>query len=207
LLGFSLVIRFRLSQLKRPSTGLIRLFNLQRRHCHWIERRQFEPISEATYHAWSKLHGWKTVSISPKEDTESNRAHILISNRNTVKAKGRDRTARIQKDFFGKQKMNILSRGLVANTEINSQGTAATTGKNIGVADISLAHARQKIQLPKGSENIWIPEPYSYSSGTSSSPRIGTTRTRKDTHSAKSNSKAKILKYLDQNERKICRNL
>lgn len=111
--------------------------------------------------------------------------------RNAAKAKGRDRTTRLQKDFFGKQRMSLMAKGLSGNVENFDDRM-----ERLGPQDISLAHAQRRVQdhSQKSYPRSWIPEPSHI--GSSSSP------TQSHRSSGKRKYKSKVLRTLDLNERK-----
>ncbi|KAH6909207.1 hypothetical protein BKA70DRAFT_1277791 [Coprinopsis sp. MPI-PUGE-AT-0042] len=126
--------------------------------------------------------------------------------RNAAKAKGRDRTTRLQKDFFGKQKMNLMAKGLSGNAENFANGR-----EKVGIQDISLAHAQQRIQdHGQGQEQplrSWIPEPSHIGSSSSPARNVLVSRSRSRTSGDKGKNKAKVLQTLDLNEPIALRNL
>jgi len=75
---------------------------------------------------------------------------MLIYDRNAAKARTRDAIGRLQKGFFSRRRLEMLSKGLVGQGRETALST--NTGKDFEnkppVAAINLAHAKRNIQLP-----------------------------------------------------------
>ncbi|KAF9448654.1 hypothetical protein P691DRAFT_800434 [Macrolepiota fuliginosa MF-IS2] len=76
-------------------------------------------------------------------------ANYTGGRRNAAKARSRDKTGRIQKDFFGRRRLNILSKGL----GVLPRSEEIVTGwSNCSVAardSIELGHARKTILIQR----------------------------------------------------------
>ncbi|KAF6759871.1 hypothetical protein DFP72DRAFT_1166707 [Ephemerocybe angulata] len=123
--------------------------------------------------------------------------------RNAIRFKGKDRDERLQKTFFGKQRLQLLSKGLLSSGIVTDRRGQSEAKTGAGIADISFAHARQKIPVDGAGSSTqerqtmsWIPEPTQVGKGLYSSPlkRFGA-------HiSAPGKARAKILQALDVSE-------
>jgi hypothetical protein len=124
--------------------------------------------------------------------------------RNAAKARSKDTTGRAQKDFFGRQRLNILSKGLIAN----SRGLDVPAGKRQSegsMFDIGLAHAKCNPLTPEVHQHSFIPSPVYVS------PCAPKFKSKSFTHYASSSStgsnrssSSKVLDALDMSERESC---
>lgn len=114
-----------------------------------------------------------------------------------MKTRSKDIVGRQQKGFFGRQRLDLLSKGLCAS---NATGIPkiATLISNSGAEDIDLAHARQKIPVDDVISRSYIPSPIRVSPSTPRSRK----RTRKEAHISSSGTRhSKALEALDTLER------
>ena len=117
---------------------------------------------------------------------------ILIRSRNAAKTRTKDATTRTQKGFFGRQRLDILARGLASN-----QSRVQCARKDDIRPSIDLAHAKRDAPS-KGSQNVPVtPQKRSYiNKGTDSS---GVATDYSD--SGRQSSSSKVLTILDTTER------
>ena len=114
-----------------------------------------------------------------------------------MKIRSRDTVGRQQKGFFGRQRLDLLSKGLCASNaaEIPKIATFLSSG---GAENIDLAHARQKIPVDDVMLRSYIPSPIRVSPSTPRSHK----RTRKEAHTSSSGTRhSKALEVLDTLER------
>ena len=99
-----------------------------------------------------QLHGRQAVRFVTAIHIKS----MLIHDRNAAKARTRDAVGRLQKGFFGRRRLEMLSKGLVSQGREKPLSTS--TRKNfeykLPIAIIDLAHAKRNIQLPLGEKLI-----------------------------------------------------
>ncbi|XP_006459041.1 hypothetical protein AGABI2DRAFT_116000 [Agaricus bisporus var. bisporus H97] len=79
-------------------------------------------------------------------------ANYMGGRRNAAKARSRDKTGRIQKDFFGRRRLNILSKGLAAaprSREVVTGGSVLATH-----APIELGHAKKATVIQEESVSV-----------------------------------------------------
>lgn len=111
--------------------------------------------------------------------------------RNFARARAKDGIGRTQKGFFGRQRLDILSKGLAAN--ITQGGNDLASNKTLkSRAEISLAHARNLLSDDGLHDASFIPGPYNVSS---SSPRAR--KYRKTSHQGPESSGTRTSKLLD----------
>ena len=114
-----------------------------------------------------------------------------------MKTRSKDTVGRQQKGFFGRQRLDLLSKGLCASnaTEIPKITTFLSSK---GAESIDLAHARQKIPVDDIISRSYIPSPIRVSPSTPRSHK----RTRKEAHTSSSGTRhSKALEALDTSER------
>jgi len=111
-----------------------------------------------------------------------------------MKARSKDTVGRQQKGFFGRKRLDILSKGLCT-----SNATEITTFlSSKGPENIDFAHARKKIPLDDRILRSYIPSPVHVSPSTPRSHK----RTRKEAHTSSSGTRhAKVIEALDTLER------
>ncbi|KAF8150883.1 hypothetical protein B0H34DRAFT_155043 [Crassisporium funariophilum] len=122
----------------------------------------------------------------------------ISTNRNAAKTRVKDTTSRLQKGHFGRQRLDMLSKGLSATKPSEKPNSNQTT--NSGIADITLAHAKHRRQS-KEDANIatFVPSPVRVAPCT---PRSARQRRRLEAHTSSSNaSKSQVLEALDTSER------
>ncbi|KAF8813363.1 hypothetical protein BYT27DRAFT_7006401, partial [Phlegmacium glaucopus] len=119
--------------------------------------------------------------------------------RNAAKARVKDTTGRLEKTFFGQRRLCALSKGLSASKPMSRYN--GPLEESLGLADISLSHARQKTPLNNDDfTSSFIPSPIHIAPCTPRSRR----RAKKglEAHSSSSNiSKSAVLDALDVVER------
>lgn len=124
---------------------------------------------------------------------------IHVFARNAAKARSRDKTGRIQKDFFGRRRLTILSKGLAAaprSRDLISGGSVSTTR-----ASIELGHAKNITaprEKPRSSAGQYERD-CSKINTSSSSP--GSKRSAQTGSSSIKSTKSKLLQELDFIER------
>ncbi|KAF8969135.1 hypothetical protein BDZ97DRAFT_266016 [Flammula alnicola] len=117
-----------------------------------------------------------------------------------MKARVKDTIGRQQKGFFGRQRLDILSKGLAASKPSETSRVPTTISSRGLTLDIDLAHAKQKIPLDDMTyKKCFIPSPVHISPSTPRSHK----RTRKsDEHTSSSSaSRSEVLDALDISER------
>lgn len=117
-----------------------------------------------------------------------------MPSRNAAKARSKDATGRVQKGYFGRQRLQALTKGLRTQSRVNASGQSRPTDK---ACEIDLAHAKRDMQLstviiPATPKNkSFIPKQSSSGSRTNGSSAGGSSRTRS----------SKVLAALDTSER------
>ncbi|KAI0806304.1 hypothetical protein BC629DRAFT_1158796 [Irpex lacteus] len=136
-------------------------------------------------------------------------ANYMGGRRNAVKARVRDTDGKLQKSHFGKQRLNILAKGL--GKTLNIASTSSRPGPPPGSSDrgleISLAHAKRpsvsifsfmednsRLSLPA---YIEVPSASTKTAKKASSSRTGSSPSSRSSTSRSS----KILQELDMTER------
>ncbi|KAJ7690143.1 hypothetical protein B0H17DRAFT_1201930 [Mycena rosella] len=67
-------------------------------------------------------------------------ANYMGGKRNAARARSKDATGRVHKNFFGRQRLDILSKGLSGRAP--SGGSSSGCGPRVSASDIGLSHAR-----------------------------------------------------------------
>lgn len=129
--------------------------------------------------------------------------YTYLSLRNAAKARSRDTTGRVQKGFFGRQRLDMLSKGLSANQE-RTQNLKHV--RENPVSDIGLAHARPKSSVAMNEDislDGFIPAPIHISPCT---PKSKARKSKYLSDSASSSSscppRSEVLNALDTSERR-----
>lgn len=117
--------------------------------------------------------------------------NLCLTFRNAAKAKSRDKTGRIQRDFFGRRRLNILSKGLGVLPR-SEEGTAR--GPNTFATRTSIALGHAKKATTAGADEL---TPQSISASTTSASSVSRKRKRghepvTQPHSSSPNSKGSI---------------
>ena len=114
-----------------------------------------------------------------------------------MKIRSKDTVGRQQKGFFGRQRLDLLSKGLCASNATRIPKIAAFVS-SFGAENIDLAHARQKIPVDDIISRSYIPSPIRVSPSTPRSHK----RTRREAHTSSSGTRhSKALEALDTLER------
>lgn len=121
---------------------------------------------------------------------------ISHTHRNTMKTRSKDRVGRQQKGFFGRQRLDLLSKGLCASNATGIPKIAAFVS-SFGAENIDLAHARQKIPVDDIISRSYIPSPIRVSPSTPRSHK----RTREAHTSSSGTRHSQGLEALDTLER------
>ena len=97
-------------------------------------------------HGRRQLHGRQAVRFITSLHNKS----MFIYDRNAAKARTRDAIGRLQKGFFGRRRLEMLSKGLVGQGQEKTLSTSTSKDLeyNPPVVTIDLAHAKRNIQLP-----------------------------------------------------------
>jgi hypothetical protein len=116
--------------------------------------------------------------------------------RNAAKARSKDATGRLQKNYFGRQRLEALTKGLRTQTPANPLGQMRPADK--ARSEINLAHAKRDVMQRTGSSYVTpaTPQRKSYvpqqsSSGSRGNSSTGSSLTRS----------SKVLSVLDTSER------
>src|SRR5882724_4765252 len=117
-----------------------------------------------------------------------------IASRNAAKARSKDATGRVQKVFFGRQRLHALTKGLRAQTSPNIYGQSQPADR--ARSQIDLAHAKRDMQTTGSYTVLATSQPRSYASRQISSE----SRTNRSSDSSRTRS-SKVLAVLDTSER------
>ena len=117
-----------------------------------------------------------------------------VAFRNAAKARSKDATGRVQKVFFGRQRLNALTKGLRTQVSCDSPGQSGLDER--ARSQIDLAHAKRDMQMTGSYMVPATPQQRSY---TSRQPyaKHGTNRSASSTRTRSS----KVLAVLDTSER------
>lgn len=122
-----------------------------------------------------------------------------------MKARAKDAVGRQEKGHFGRQRLNMLSQGLSASkpSERAHQPMDIVQLSSKGLADIDLAHARQKIPIDNDvSTTKWfISKPIHISPSTPRSRRCMRDRDAHTSSSRSNGGRSQILDALDTSQR------
>jgi hypothetical protein len=114
-----------------------------------------------------------------------------------MKIRSKDTVGRQQKGFFGRQRLDLLSKGLCTSNTTEIPKIAPFLSSR-GAEDIEFAHARQKISVDDVILRSYIPSPIRVSPSTPRSHK----RTRKEAHTSSSGTRhSRALEALDTLER------
>jgi hypothetical protein len=117
-----------------------------------------------------------------------------ITARNAAKARSKDATGRVQKVFFGRQRLNALTKGLRTQTSPNISGQSQPADR--ARSQINLAHAKRSVQTTQSYIVPATPQQRPYASRQISSQ----SRTNRSSGSSRTRS-SKVLAVLDTSER------
>lgn len=118
--------------------------------------------------------------------------------RNAAKARSKDSTGRIQKGFFSKRRLDMLSQGLAPNRGDHGAPVYAGT-REAGRSDIGLAHAKHRLESRQDVVGF-IPSPTRFSPRTPNS-RKSSKRFNQTGSSSNSTQSSKVIEALDISER------
>lgn len=127
------------------------------------------------------------------------RSMIHVSARNAAKARTRDKTGRIQKDFFGRRRLNILSKGLAPAArprDVISGGSVSAIR-----ASIELGHAKNATEPQEKSGSVIGKRKRGCPNTKTSSSSPGSKRSAQTGSSSTKSTKSKLLQELDYIER------
>ncbi|KAF8183409.1 hypothetical protein BJ912DRAFT_1144857 [Pholiota molesta] len=137
-------------------------------------------------------------------------ANYMGGRRNVMKARVKDAVGRQQKDHFGRQRLDILSKGISA-TKPSELGRAGFTVPALGKSsaqDIELAHARKKIPLDDAvSVRSFIPSPIHVTPRTPPSYNRARTRASEMHISSPGARRSKVLDAVDLSENLFLRRI
>ncbi|KAJ7671529.1 hypothetical protein DFH06DRAFT_118074 [Mycena polygramma] len=128
-------------------------------------------------------------------------ANYMGGKRNAARARSKDTTGRVHKNYFGRQRLDILSKGL--RRRAPSGGNASGHGPRISASDIALSHAKHNAPgvkdqpTPSHSES---PGNASSPSPSRSRPSKSLTQNRYRLRSSSGSRSSKILEALDTTE-------
>ncbi|KAJ6577469.1 hypothetical protein B0H19DRAFT_1120075 [Mycena capillaripes] len=126
-------------------------------------------------------------------------ANYMGGKRNAARARSKDMTKRTHKNFFSRQRLDILSKGL--SGRIPSGGKPSGLGPRVSASDISLSHARHLAPRHEDQNHIPMHSPADVSSPSRSPP--AKPRNRSHIRSSSGSRSSKILEALDTTERKL----
>jgi hypothetical protein len=118
-----------------------------------------------------------------------------IASRNAAKARSKDATGRVQKVFFGRQRLHALTKGLRTQTSPNIYGQSQPADR--ARSQIDLAHAKRDMQTTGSYTVPATPQPRSYYASRQTSSE---SRTNRSSDSSRTKS-SKVLAVLDTSER------
>ncbi|KAJ7236264.1 hypothetical protein B0H12DRAFT_1140511 [Mycena haematopus] len=113
--------------------------------------------------------------------------------RNAARARSKDTTGRAHKNYFGRQRLDILSKGLSGRTH-SGEGLSGH-GPRISASNIELSHARRQLEASRIEE----PSPVDRASSRAESPH-SRSRNRSHMRSSSGSRSSKILEALDTTE-------
>ncbi|KAJ3556457.1 hypothetical protein NP233_g11975 [Leucocoprinus birnbaumii] len=151
-------------------------------------------------------------------------ANYMGGRRNAVKARTRDKFGKAQKEFFGRRRLNLLSKGLGVQPRFgfgeNIHGGAKSSRSTAARASIDLNHAKKAMSaweddapsseaMNSTSSGSRKPkrDDVSNLAASSSSPTLskGSTTATSSASSASVRTKSKLLQQLDLLERELIR--
>jgi hypothetical protein len=116
--------------------------------------------------------------------------------RNVAKARAKDSTGRIQKGFFGRRRLDLLSKG-IANYQWQLNSHPVEDAGEMERSNIDLAHARQKAKILPHLSNF-IPSP---TRSLCTPKRSGSTFKHQCSSGGSSSQRPKVLDALDTSDR------
>ncbi|KAJ7183224.1 hypothetical protein C8R46DRAFT_1344105 [Mycena filopes] len=118
-------------------------------------------------------------------------ANYMGGKRNAARARSKDATGRAHKNFFGRQRLDILSKGL--SGRVPSGGSSSGLGPRITASDIALSHAKHLVP-PLDREEVV------FNSNTTPSVPTHLTNPTPSHMGSSSGSRSRILEALDTTE-------
>jgi hypothetical protein len=148
-----------------------------------------------TTYAWGQLHGRQAVCMRFSYFCFA--AHRYF--RNAAKARVKDSTGRIQKVFFGRRRLDLLSKGITNNLRESSYHGK---GSKLTSLSIDLAHSKQTTEISSRHDGqSFIHSPTRFFSSTPGTRRSGL-RTGQQCSSGSSSSQcSKVIDALDTSDR------
>lgn len=129
--------------------------------------------------------------------------HTYHSPRNFAKARAKDATAKAQRNYFGKQRLNILGKSLSTNQR-RSSGPLSNRVSGSGLEGISLAHAQRHLAIYQESPGNNLESHFQHHSPPPNTiyPSRGEDTVRSASRGGgRSNHPSRILSTLDTSER------
>lgn len=164
-----------------------------------VQPSQYHSICTSPKHGWSQLHGREKVQ--PCTDLGES-SKLTPPHRNAAKARSRDATGRAHKGFFGRQRLEMLSKGLICASKGEKQPVSAEGSGHKMAGEISLAHAK-RMELPSRDQHShqirnYIPSPTNTSDN---GPRSKITNNEAGSDWNEKRHSSKVLEALDTAER------
>ncbi|KAJ6488114.1 hypothetical protein C8R47DRAFT_1320511 [Mycena vitilis] len=124
-------------------------------------------------------------------------ANYMGGKRNAARARSKDTTGRVHKNYFGRQRLDILSKGLRGRAP--SGGNTSGHGPRISASNIALSHAKHnalgvKDQPTQSPDDVSSPPP------SRSRPSKSGTQNRYRLRSSSGSRSSKVLEALDTTE-------
>ncbi|KAJ6608670.1 hypothetical protein B0H10DRAFT_2066904 [Mycena sp. CBHHK59/15] len=128
-------------------------------------------------------------------------ANYMGGKRNAARARSKDITGRAHKNFFGRQRLHILSKALGGISRATSGGNSSGYGPRVSASDIGLAHAHSAL-APEYHTDIYPPAfEKSGPPHTSQSTSRTKSSVRPNEGPSSGNRNSKIIEALDMKER------
>jgi hypothetical protein len=120
---------------------------------------------------------------------------------NAAKARAKDSTGRIQKGFFSRRRLDLLSKGIASNQRRPSSYAGGDAGE-LERSNIDLAHARQKTDTsPNHGISSFIPSPTRFSPCTPKSRKSRLMLMQQHSSGGSSSQRSKVIDALDTSDR------
>ncbi|PPQ71962.1 hypothetical protein CVT26_007161 [Gymnopilus dilepis] len=164
------------------------------------------------------MGGKRSVQSSGKSSSCA-LTHILHRGRNAMKARAKDAVGRIQKGFFGRQKLDMLYQGLSSSAKTKPTITSSTkaqkgvlgptntrlnTNSAAAKPEIDLAHARKKVIVDANAHTrSFIPSPIRVAPSTPRSRQRLKVHTSSSSSALSKGQNSKALLALDTLERQF----
>jgi hypothetical protein len=119
--------------------------------------------------------------------------------RNAAKARAKDFTGRIQKAFFGRRRLDLLSKGIANNQREPCSYAGAEAEAESDRPNIDLAHARHR--SPYHGVSAFIPSPTRFSPCTPRSTKSTSVLVQQYDSGASSTQRSQVIDALDVSDR------